>query len=142
MNFSKNRNFPVVCLVLIAFMLLGLIGCSKEARIERSWNKAESYFAENKIREAIIEYKSVIKLEPKHAKAHYKLGVCYLQLGMAREAYAELSQAVTLDPNIIEARNYLGALYLLSGDAAKAREQAEAILAKDPQKFPWPYADE
>ena len=91
MNGSKNRLVTVVCLLLSVFLLSGLIGCSKEARIERSWKKAESYFTENKVREAIIEYRNVIKLEPKHPRAHYKLGACYLRLGMAREALAALS---------------------------------------------------
>ncbi|MCK7506644.1 MAG: tetratricopeptide repeat protein [Desulfobacterales bacterium] len=106
-------------------------GCSKESKIERHWKKGETYFSENKLKEAVIEYKNIIQLEPKHSKAYYKLGMAYLKMGLLREGYASLIKTVEINPDMVEARNQLGGLYLLSKDTKKAREQAEFILAKD-----------
>ena len=131
MNVMKKSNWIPVYFFLCLSVFLLLSGCSKEAKIERHWQKGEQYLSENKPREAALEYRNVIQLEPKHAKAHYKLGLTYLRLGMIREAYAEISKTVELDPGMIDARNQLGQLYLLSGDREKAREQAEAVLAKE-----------
>jgi Tfp pilus assembly protein PilF len=131
MNFERKRIGTLVYSVLLLAMFLAASGCSKEAKLERHWKKGEQYFTENKPREALLEYKNVLKLNPKHTKAHYKLGLTYLRMGMIREAYAEISKTVELDPGMIDARNQLGQLYLLSGDRKKAREQAEAVLAKD-----------
>src|SRR5512145_1675849 len=75
MKVEKNRVYLFVCIVLVAGLLLGVAGCSKEAKLERHWKKGETYFTENKFKEAIIEYKNVIKLKPDHAQAYYKLGL-------------------------------------------------------------------
>ncbi|MFQ5502098.1 MAG: hypothetical protein ACE5EQ_07320 [Phycisphaerae bacterium] len=39
-----------------------------------------------------------LKIEPKHAKAHYALGRAYLSLNEGRNAAAEFQQAINLDP--------------------------------------------
>ena len=119
-------------LVIVMSLCFVIAGCSKEAKMERHWKKGEQYFQENKMREAVLEYRNVIKLEPKHAKAHYKLGLTYLRMRMIREAYAAINKAVEIDPEMIDARNQLGAIYLLARDAKKAREQADYVLQKDP----------
>src|SRR5512139_62445 len=133
MGQSVNRKSCVVLLILFFIIpLLLLPGCSKEAKKERHWSKGEKYFEENKLREALIEYKNVVQLDPQDAKARYKLGMTYLRLGMFRESFAELSKAKELNPEMLEARTQLGSLFLLSRDRAKAREEADFVIAKDP----------
>ena len=73
MNFERKSVSVLVCSVLLLALFLALSGCSKEAKMERHWKKGEQYFLENKPREAILEYKNVIQLEPSHSKAHYKI---------------------------------------------------------------------
>ena len=121
----------VACSAILLALCLAFAGCTKEQKMERHWKKGEKYFTENKLKEAILEYRNVVQLEPNNAKARYKLGLAYLRMGRLREAYGEILKTVEIDPQMLEARNQLGGLYLLSGDRAKAREQAEAILAKD-----------
>ena len=48
--------------------------------------------------EAIPFYKEAIRLEPKHAGAHYGLGMALGMTGQRMEAVAELNQAATLAP--------------------------------------------
>ena len=97
MTVRKNKAYLFLCIALIAVLLLGLAGCSKEAKTERHWKKGESYFTENRLKEAIIEYKNVIKLKPDHAQAYYKLGLSYLRMGMIRDAYGAILKSVELD---------------------------------------------
>ena len=123
--------YVAICILSVIAFLILISGCSKESKIERHWKKGETYFSENKLKEAVIEYKNIIQLEPKHSKAYYKLGMAYLKMGMIREGYVALTKAVEINPDMVEARNQLGGLYLLSRDTKKAREQAELILAKD-----------
>ena len=131
MNLEKRRIYFTICILSVIAFLILISGCSKEEKIEQHWKKGETYFSENKLKEAVIEYKNIIQLEPKHSKAYYKLGMAYLKMGMIREGYAALTKAVEINPDLLEARNQLGGLYLLSRDTKKAREQAEFILAKD-----------
>jgi len=72
MTYERKRFSALVCSVLFFAFFLALSGCSKEAKMERHWKKGEQYFSENKPREAVLEYKNVLQLEPKHVKAHYK----------------------------------------------------------------------
>ena len=118
--------------ILIGFILIGFLGCSKEARMERHWKKGEKYFSQNKFNEAVIEYKNSLQLNPKNAQARYKLGLSYLRTNNFKGAFSEFSQAVDLDPNLIDARLQLGTLYLLSRDIPKARAQIEKISLKEP----------
>ncbi len=132
MELSRNRASKTIWVILFCFALLVLIGCSQEAKKERHWRRAEKYFSENKFREAIIEYKNVLQIDPNSAAARHKLGLAFLRTGQFREAFGELSKSVELDPELIDARIQLGNLYLLSRDGPKAREQAEKVLSKDP----------
>jgi len=119
-----------VFLIILCLIFSGLAGCSTEAKKERHWGRGEKYFAENKFKEAIIEYKNVLQIEPGDVKARYKLGLAHLKVGQIREAYAEFSKSVELDPNLVDAGLQLGNLYLLSRDIPKAREQAEESWPK------------
>ena len=131
MNLEKRRMYLAICILSVITFLILLSGCSKESKIERHWKKGETYFSENKLKDAVIEYKNVIQLEPKHSKAYYKLGITYLKMGMVSEGYAALIKTVEINPDMVDAHNQLGWLYLLSKDTKKAREQAELILSKD-----------
>ena len=55
------RRGPIlIILIVVAFLMAGFVGCSREAKLARHWKKAEKYLTENKINEAIIEYKNVV----------------------------------------------------------------------------------
>jgi len=63
--------------------------------------KGRHTFQKNKLKEAVIEYKNIINLEPKHSKAYYKLGMAYLKMGMVREGYAALTKAVEIKSGFV-----------------------------------------
>ncbi len=133
MSPRSGKFLQVVLALIICGGILLLAGCTQEAKKERHWGRGEKYFAENKFKEAIIEYRNFLKLAPGDAKGHYKLGLSYLRTGQVREAFPVLAKSVELDPEQVDARVQLGNIYLLGRDPKKAREQAERALAKEPQ---------
>ena len=65
MQSYRKRFWILGSLVLFCIFFLMLSGCSPEAKRERHWKKGEQYFSENKMQEAILEYKNVIQIDPK-----------------------------------------------------------------------------
>ena len=114
-SFNERRSFFAFMMVFCLIFSISA-GCSKEAKKERHWNRGEKYFSKNKFKEAIIEYKNVVQIDPKDPKAHYKLGLAHLRTMQFREAFSEFSKSVELDSDMIDARLQLGNLYLLSRD--------------------------
>lgn len=124
----KFRSIWLVSLTLF-FIASGLLGCSAEAKKERHWKKGERYLSENKYRDAVIEFKNVVKIDPDDVGGHLQLGKAHLSTGEFREAYAQFLKCVQMDPAFAEARIQLGKLYLMARKYKEAREQAEAALA-------------
>ncbi len=118
---SFGKTATIAYWILVGLILIGLAGCSKEARMERHWKKGEKYFTQNRFNEAVIEYKNVLQLNPKNAQAHYKLGLAYRNTKNFRGAFSEFSTSVELDPNLIDARLQLATLYLLSRDIPQSQ---------------------
>ena len=91
---NRNRWGRALVAVLCILLVAGFAGCSKESKKEGHFKKGEAYLAESKFREAIIEFKNVLQIDPNDAKAYYKLGMASLGAGEPREAYAALNKAI------------------------------------------------
>src|SRR5574341_501582 len=77
------------------------IGVSSQTRRERFVAKAKSHAANNKVNEAVIEYKNALKVDPTHAETHYELAMLLLRQGAIKNAYREMVRATDLDPKLI-----------------------------------------
>ncbi len=109
-----------------------VVGCADDAdRVAKFMENGESYVAEGKHEEAVIEFKNVLQIEPENAAAHEALSLAYLETEKPREAYWEMSETVRLDPQNIEARLRYGTISSAIGEHDLALEQAEAVLAID-----------
>jgi len=73
MNCSPKNRLFFFCMVIFFLFLSGLSVVAKRPK-ENDMEEREKFFAENKFKEAIIEYKNVLQIVPKDANAHYKLG--------------------------------------------------------------------
>ena len=124
----------VVCVVLI--LLLG--GCNSstpEAKKAGHRERATAYFEKGQYHEATIEYRNVAQLDPRDADAHYRLALCYLNLGGLQNlyhAFSELTRTVELDKANQDAYLKLGELNLLGHEPTKARELADSVLTTSP----------
>ena len=116
--------------VLLA-SLLSLACQSDSDRIVTFLERGESYVAEGKDEEAIIEYKNVLQRDPENPAAHEALSLAYLRVNKPREAYWEMSETVRVDPGNLEARLRYGTISAAIGDYDLSLEQAEAVLQLD-----------
>ncbi|MBW2272293.1 MAG: tetratricopeptide repeat protein [Deltaproteobacteria bacterium] len=125
---------PSLTLVLVAALLTLALGCQNdEQKLAEFMERAEQYSEEEQHREAIIEYRNVLKIDPNNATAHYELSKSYMAVSKIKEAFWELNETVRLDPANTEARLSFGAMSLLAKDYDEALAQGEAVAEIDPE---------
>ena len=131
----------VVVLALALHVVLTLsLGCTQETaetKKTRHKERATQYFEKGEYREAIIEFKNVVQLDPVDADAHYRQGLSHIKLGTAqdlRDAIKALTATVELNAANLDAQVKLGQLLLMANDPANARKRAEIILASAPDQ--------
>src|SRR5512145_727646 len=101
--------------------------------MEKHLAKAKGYVTREEYKNAVIEYKNVLQLEPKNDNAHYELGEAYLKLQEVREAFQSFSRAVSINPENLKAQMKMGQLLLLGRQTKEAKEKAELVLSKMPE---------
>ena len=131
----KRSSWALV--VLATFTVSGcsaIKGCGvvKDFRKSRHLKAAEGYDADKKYKEATIEYRNALRFDPQDLQTVKKLAFAYYENGQIGEAFPPLQRYVDENPNDLEARQKLGTIYLMGRAPDKAREQAETILAKQP----------
>lgn len=127
---------PSLSIALLA-LSAWLVGCADDAdRVAKFMESGAAYVAEGKHEEAVIEFKNVLQIEPENPAAHEALSLAYLETAKPREAYWEMSETVRLDPGNAEARLRYGTISSAIGEHDLALEQAEAVLALDPESAP------
>jgi Flp pilus assembly protein TadD len=82
--------------------------------------------------QAIQEFRTVLKAEPRFAPAHYQLGLALLQAGDVQQAKAELKEATSIAPNYTDAILTLARVNLQSGAVQPAVDDLERLLANQP----------
>ncbi|MFI5217456.1 MAG: tetratricopeptide repeat protein [Candidatus Limnocylindria bacterium] len=123
-------------LSILALLLAGAVACqSDEAKLAEHMARGDEYAEADKKAEALIEYKSVLQIDPNHAPAHYALAKAYLRNNQPREGFWELRETVRLDPANLEARVAFAQLAILAGESEEALGQSEAVIAADPKNI-------
>ncbi|MDA0738723.1 MAG: tetratricopeptide repeat protein [Nitrospirae bacterium] len=128
-----------VSLTLTLVLLATGWGCTQMSAEEKKAEhvtRGQAYFTEEKYREALIEYKNVVQIDPKDAGAHYQLALIHMKLGGMTElqaAFGELAKSVDLDPSNQDAQIKLSEFYLMTRQPEKARQHADIVLASAPQ---------
>ena len=128
-------HFPRARALLAAVLVL--VACQDDSeRLAEHEERAEAYLEEGKHAEAIIEFKSMLEMDPNLADAHYGLAQALLKEKKIRQAYWELQETVRLDPGNLDARLEYGQLLLFGkeSDIENALTQAEAVLAAEPER--------
>jgi tetratricopeptide (TPR) repeat protein len=85
---------------------------------------------------AISEFKEAIRLDSRHAMAHYNLGKALWHKGLIDEASRACTEAVRLKPDFALAHNALGVALKAQGKWDKAVAEFEEAIRRDPK-----YAD-
>lgn len=121
------RGWPVVFFPL----LLGLGGCSREAREARHLEKGNRYFQAKEFNKAQVEYLNVTRLNSTNLTALSRLGAIYYSKGDLPKAYFFTTNAVGVAPEDLDLRIRLGMIFLVGQDVPKAREQAMHVLTRN-----------
>ena len=80
---------------------------------------------------AIEDFTSALRYDPKFAKAYDNRGIAYISNGMADQAFADFSKAMELDPDYYDAYNNRGILYGFHNEFDKAiADFSQAIALK------------
>ena len=87
---------------------------------------------QNKIDEALLNYKKSIKINPNYFQAYNNLGACMYSLGKIDEAIQNYQQVIKLEPNHADAHNNLGAAYKELGENEKAIKFYEKAIEIQP----------
>ena len=82
-----------------------------------------------KYKEAIVEFRNAVKVDPKFGEARYQLGEAYVQTGALPDAYREYVRAADLLPANVDAQVKAGSMLLLAGKFEDAKARADKALA-------------
>ena len=81
----RNHRYGIAMVVFLASLFLLLApSCSQlspEAKKAIHQERGDAYFEEGKYREALIEYKNIVQIDPGNANAHYQVALTHMRLG-------------------------------------------------------------
>jgi len=121
------------CLVLLFSALSA--SCAKNPEIvKRSYVRSgDAYFATNRYKDAIIQYRNALKQDPRFGEARFKLAETYLRDNDPAGAYHEYIRAADLMPEDVDAQLKAAQMLLLARQFQDAKTRADGILANDPR---------
>ena len=139
MNRAITNRLLLFCCLLAALCT----SCSRDPNVRKQkyFDSGEKYFAQQKYREAVIQYSNALLIDPQFAQAHFQLSQTYLKLGDSNRAFQELNRTVELVPDNYRAHTDLANLLVTvrnpDGSASQdALKQAKTHLDLLRQKVP------
>jgi putative PEP-CTERM system TPR-repeat lipoprotein len=125
----------ILPLTLILALGLAAASCSKDPEKAKKeyLESGNAYYAQQKYKEAAVEYRNAIQQDPKFGIARYKLAETYAKLDDPRRAYREYIRAADLMPDDADVNLKAGTLLLLAGQYEDAKSRAEKVIAKQPK---------
>ncbi|HEY6376674.1 MAG TPA: tetratricopeptide repeat protein [Edaphobacter sp.] len=127
------RWFRISTVLTVSLALGFTAGCSRDPNKQKQkyLESGKRYAADNKLKEAAIQFSNALRVDHNFAAAHYELSKVYVKQGNMLPAYAELLRTVDLQPSNVQARIDLGNMLLAGRQPDRATEQAKAVLAID-----------
>jgi putative PEP-CTERM system TPR-repeat lipoprotein len=109
--------------------------CAKDPEVAKReyLERGHRYFEAKKYREAIIEYRNAVRLDPRFAEARQRLATSYLQTADVVNALREQVRAADLLPGDAGVQVEAGNLLLLVGRFEDAKARATKALAINPK---------
>lgn len=114
---------------------LAASSCAKDPeKLKREYvARGDSFSAQKKYSEAVIEYRNAVATDPRFGEARYKLANTYAALSEYRSALPEYVRAADLMPENLEAQLRAGNGLLGVGQYAEAKTRAMAVLEREPK---------
>jgi Tfp pilus assembly protein PilF len=147
-NFLKtNTRIICACLLLAFFILTFMHSMAFKNRVKYWENAARTspsvmighgtlapiYYVEKEYDKALIEYKKMLELEPKHRDAHYWIASIYMGKNMLKEAQEHFEIQIVNNPESDMAHFELGGIYYRAGRLQNAERMWKQALELNPQ---------
>ena len=118
---------------LLAAVLAGAVACSGSAddRKQRFLASGDRYFAQAKYREAALEFRNAVQIDPTFGEARLKLARSLERLGDGPGAFQEYIRAADLRPDDLDGQLTAGSYLLAARRFDDARARAEAVINRD-----------
>ena len=95
--------------------------------------QVDSYAAKGDLRNAVIELKHAVNLEPDKPPARVRLAQMYADLGMNAQAIDECRRALLFDKDSVPVYSLLAKQYIANGSLAEAADQCAQVIRLDPK---------
>lgn len=132
-------NLPSSARSGCAVLLVILVGASctedREARKARLLEAGTKHLAAGEAREAVIELRNAIEVDPQFGEARAKLAAAYEMTGDGGNALGEFIRAADLLPNDIPVQLAAGRYLLAARRADDALARADGVLKLDPKSI-------
>jgi Tfp pilus assembly protein PilF len=117
--------------------LVLMVACSRspEAQKARYLERGDRYAGREQYREAIIEYRNVLRHDQANVRAIRQLGLMHFKLGDGAQAYPFLRKAEELLPDDLDVRLRLATIYYAAGKPSDARREVDFVLGRDPKNL-------
>jgi tetratricopeptide (TPR) repeat protein len=105
-------------------------GCSRPSADEHV-SKGDTYASQSMLREASIEYRSALQIDPNRGDVRLKLADVFMKLREPQSALGEYVRAADLRPDDATAQIKAGNLLLVAGRFEDAKARADKAIALD-----------
>lgn len=123
---------PILRLLLCLLAAMLVAGCSRQAVVKRSLERARGFVEQGEYEKAKVEYLSIIQKNRRQAEAFSQLGRIWSLQGSTIQAYPYLRRAQELGRLPEDLRPQLLRALLGTGQLAEAQREAREILKRDP----------
>ena len=127
-----RRRYISVAVLMIVVMLSAGCRDNPAIRRQRYLESGKRFSAEGKYKEATIQFLNALKVDDDYPDAHYGLAQAYEHMGQFVYASEQLERTIDAQPENLPARLEFGNLMIASGRLDDAQNQANAILAAQP----------
>jgi len=117
--------------IVCATMVFASACASDSEKRDAYFEKGTSYVEEGRLKEALLEYKNSVKIDPAFTSGWVEIARLSMKQGNPKEAFRAYMKVVEKDPSHSDAHFNLAKLYMLAKKRDKAREHIDLALAKD-----------
>lgn len=127
---ALNRYRILAVLLVVA---LGISCSSRDPEVAKREYLAsgDKFMSQDKVKEAIVQYRNALRHDPRFGEARYKLAEAYVLNGDSQRAGREYIRAADLLPKDIQAQLKAGRFLLFSRQFEDAKTRAHNALALD-----------
>jgi Tfp pilus assembly protein PilF len=118
--------------LLLSAVLAAACGNPAQQKLEHI-ARGDTYMEARKPREAVIEYRKAVQIDPEWGEAHRKLARAYMEANEPGSAYEAYARAADIDPDDVGSAMAAGELLLAGGAFDRARARAEMVLQRHPR---------